>query len=42
MAPQIIDTTAFADSISGLALFLDVDGCLIDLAERPEDRKSVV
>ncbi|WP_395674830.1 trehalose-phosphatase [Inquilinus sp.] len=37
MAPQIIDTTAFADSISGLALFLDVDGCLIDLAERPED-----
>ncbi|HEY9345423.1 MAG TPA: trehalose-phosphatase, partial [Inquilinus sp.] len=37
MAPQIIDTTAFADSISDLALFLDVDGCLIDLAERPED-----
>jgi len=37
MAPQIIDTTAFADSISDLALFFDVDGCLIDLAERPED-----
>jgi trehalose 6-phosphate phosphatase len=37
MAPQIIDTTAFAESISGLALFLDVDGSLIDLADRPED-----
>ncbi|WP_225773579.1 trehalose-phosphatase [Inquilinus sp. Marseille-Q2685] len=37
MAPQTIDSTAFADSISGMALFLDVDGCLIDLAERPED-----
>src|SRR5262249_39937391 len=37
MAPQIIDSTAFADSISGMALFFDVDGCLIDLAERPED-----
>ena len=37
MPPQLVDSTAFADSISGLALFLDVDGCLIDLAERPED-----
>lgn len=37
MTPQAIDSTAFAESISGMALFLDVDGCLIDLAERPED-----
>ncbi|MGK9235025.1 trehalose-phosphatase [Inquilinus limosus] len=37
MAPQTIDSTGFAESISGMALFLDVDGCLIDLAERPED-----
>jgi trehalose 6-phosphate phosphatase len=37
MAPQPIDSTAFADSIPGMALFFDVDGCLIDLAERPED-----
>ncbi|WP_429224668.1 trehalose-phosphatase [Inquilinus ginsengisoli] len=37
MTPQAIDSTAFADSISGMALFFDVDGCLIDLAERPED-----
>jgi trehalose 6-phosphate phosphatase len=37
MTPQAIDSTAFADSISGMALFLDVDGCLIDLAEQPED-----
>jgi trehalose 6-phosphate phosphatase len=37
MAPQSLDSIALADSISGMALFLDVDGCLIDLAERPED-----
>jgi len=37
MAPQTIDTTAFAEGISESALFLDVDGSLIDLAERPED-----
>ena len=37
MVPQSIDSTAFADVISGMALFLDVDGCLIDLADRPED-----
>jgi trehalose 6-phosphate phosphatase len=37
MAPQTIDSTAFADSISGMALFFDVDGSLIDLVQRPED-----